>query len=118
MFQLGINNSRMKDFFDLAVIARTSALDGAILIEPLRATFARHGTALPASMPIALTPKFATTPAKARQWGAFLNKDELATHYLHEVVALLDAFLVPPTQGATSGQPFDSKWSPTLRRWT
>ena len=120
MVQLGTNNSRMKDFFDLAVIARTSALDGAILIEPLRATFARHGTALPASMPIALTPKVATTPAKARQWGAFLNKAQLATHYLHEVVvvALLDAFLVPPTQGATSGQPFDSKWSPTLRRWT
>ena len=69
-------------------------------------------------MPIALTPKLATTPAKAWQWGAFLSKAELATHDLHEAVALLDAFLVPPTQGATSGQPFDLKWSPTLRRWT
>ena len=30
---LGMNNSRMKDFFDLAVIARTSELDGATLVE-------------------------------------------------------------------------------------
>lgn len=118
MVELGINNSRMKDFFDLAVIARTSALDGTILIEALRVTFARRGTALPASTPIALTAEFATTQAKARQWGAFLNKAQLAAHDFHEVVALLEALLVSPTQAATSGQPFDSKWSPTLRRWS
>jgi Nucleotidyl transferase AbiEii toxin, Type IV TA system len=43
MVELGINNSRMKDFFDLAVIARTSALEGGLLVEALRATFARRG---------------------------------------------------------------------------
>jgi hypothetical protein len=32
MVVLGMNNSRMKDFFDLAVIARTSELDGATLV--------------------------------------------------------------------------------------
>ena len=118
MVELGINNSRMKDFFDLAVIARTSPLDGGILVEALHATFARRGTTLPSSTPIALTPEFAAAPAKARQWSAFVNKAQLQAHDLQEVVALLDAFLAPPTQGAASGQRFDSKWSPTLRRWT
>ena len=86
MVELGINNSRMKDFFDLAVIARTSELDGGILVEALRATFARRGTTLPASTPIALTPEFAADPAKVRQWGAFLNKAQLQAHDLPEVV--------------------------------
>jgi hypothetical protein len=33
MVQLGTANSRMKDFFDLAVIARTTALEGAMLAD-------------------------------------------------------------------------------------
>lgn len=38
MVQLGTANSRMKDFFDLAVIARTTALEGAMLLQAVRAT--------------------------------------------------------------------------------
>ena len=118
MVELGINNSRMKDFFDLAVIARTSTLDGAILIRALRATFARRGTTLPAATPVALTPEFAATAAKARQWDAFVSKARLQANDLREVVALLDTFLDLPIKAATSDQPFDSKWDPALRRWT
>ncbi len=118
MVELGINNSRMKDFFDLAVIARTSALDGAILVEAFRATFARRGTALPEATPIALTPEFAATAAKVQQWDAFINKARLQAHDLREIVALLDAFLQRPMQSATTVQPFDSEWNPALRRWT
>lgn len=116
--ELGIDNSRMKDFFDLAVIATTTELDGGILVEALRATFARRGTALPASTPIALTPEFASAPAKAKQWGAFMSKAQLPAHDLLGVVTLLDAFLAPPIRAAVSDQPFDSTWTPTLRHWS
>lgn len=118
MVQLGINNSRMKDFFDLAMVARTSVLQGSILVGALRATFARRGTALPASRPIALTPEFAAAPAKSTQWGAFLSKAQLQAYDLIEVTALLGAMLTEPTEAAATEKPFDSTWSPTLRRWT
>ena len=118
MVELGIDNSRMKDFFDLAVIAKTSAVDGGVLVAALRATFARRGTALPASTPIALTPEFAAAPAKARQWGAFVSKAQLQAHDLLGIVALLEAFLAPPTRAAVSDEPFDRTWTPTLRHWT
>ena len=52
MVELGIDNSRMKDFFDLAVIARTSEIDGGVLVQALRATFARRGTKLPSSVDV------------------------------------------------------------------
>jgi Nucleotidyl transferase AbiEii toxin, Type IV TA system len=118
MVELGINNSRMKDFFDLAVIARTSALDGSILVEALRATFARRNTALPATTPIALTPEFAADPAKSRQWGAFVHKAQLQAHDLTEVIALLDAMMSPPMRAAANDESLESSWSPSVRRWT
>ena len=118
MVELGINNSRMKDFFDLAVIARTSALDGSVLVAALRATFARRGTILPTTTPIALSPEFAASPIKMKQWSGFTNKAQLQLLELAEVVALLDTFLASPRAAAASGEPFDSSWSPVLRRWT
>lgn len=118
MVELGIDNSRMKDFFDLAVIARTSPLEGGILVEALRATFARRGTTLPPTTPIALSSEFAADPAKVRQWGAFVNKGQLPSHDLSEVVAILGALLEPPMRAAASSEPLASEWSPALRRWT
>ena len=43
----GLANSRMKDFFDIATIARRTELDGATLARAIGATFARRSTVLP-----------------------------------------------------------------------
>jgi Nucleotidyl transferase AbiEii toxin, Type IV TA system len=117
MVELGINNSRMKDLFDLAVIARSTTLDGSILIDALRATFARRGTALPATTPIALSLEFAADPAKVRQWSAFLNKGQLRAHDLGEIVAVLDALLEPPMRAAANDEPFELRWTPSAQAW-
>jgi hypothetical protein len=117
MVELGMSNSRMKDFFDLAVIARTSALDGSVLVAALRATFARRGTALPASPPIALTQEFAADPVKGKQWHAFVTKAGLQADKLDDVLGALDALLRPPIDAAVGGLRFDAKWNPELRRW-
>ena len=47
MVMLGQADSRMKVFFDLAVIARRMELDGAMLAAAVAATLARRQTALP-----------------------------------------------------------------------
>jgi hypothetical protein len=83
----------------------------------MRATFARRGTALPTAKPIALKQEFVDAPAKARQWGAFLSKAQLPAQDLHAVVTLLDALLAAPLQAAIDGNPFNSKWSPSLSCW-
>ncbi len=67
MVMLGQANSRMKDFFDLAVIARRTELNGATLATAIAATFARRQTALPTERPMALTKQFSEDPAKLRQ---------------------------------------------------
>ena len=117
MVVLGINNSRMKDFFDLAIIARTSEIDGGVLVDAVRATFERRGTPLPTSAPIALTTEFSASPAKAQQWRAFVTKTDQQSSQLDDVIGLLAAFLWPPTKAASTNDRFGVSWAPELRRW-
>jgi Nucleotidyl transferase AbiEii toxin, Type IV TA system len=62
MTVLGVANTRMKDFFDIAVIAQRTHLEGAILASAIGATFARRGTPLPSEPPWPWATGSATTP--------------------------------------------------------
>jgi hypothetical protein len=118
MVVLGVNNSRMKDFFDLAVIARTSELDGSTLVEAIRATFARRNTSLPSSVPVALTAEFSASPIKAQQWCAFVTKAALETASLDEVTSTLGLFLGRVVTAACGTDlRFESTWNPRLLQW-
>lgn len=89
LVKLGIANSRMKDYFDLWVLLRDSAVAADTLLQAIRATFERRGTPLPVSLPFGLSDGFARDAAKQRQWRAFLAKNKLAAPTLEEVVASL-----------------------------
>lgn len=117
MVMLGQANSRMKDFFDLAVIARRTALDGATLAAAIAATFARRQTALPTARPRALTKGFSDDVAKQRQWQAFPNTNRIEAAGLGDTVALLDDLLWPPTQVAAAGCQAKATWRPEALRW-
>lgn len=117
MVMLGQANSRMKDFFDLAVIARRTKVDGATLAQAIAATFARRQTALPTERPLALTRQFSEDAAKLRQWQAFLNKNRIEASSLGDTVALLDDLLWPPTQVAAAGSHATATWNPDALRW-
>jgi Nucleotidyl transferase AbiEii toxin, Type IV TA system len=118
MVMLGQANSRMKDFFDLAVIAQRTVLDGSTLAEAISATFARRKTALPAERPLALTQRFSSDPAKLRQWKAFQNKIRTDGTSLAQTVSLIDALLWQPTLAAAHEQPAPGTWNPEAMRWT
>jgi hypothetical protein len=115
MVVLGIANSRMKDFFDLHVITKGTALQRDTLVRALEATFERRGTPLPTTEPIALTAAFAADPSKMQQWRAFLSKSKLAPTELADVIADLQAFLAPAFL-ATSPETA-SRWNPVGRCW-
>lgn len=89
---LGIANSRMKDYFDLWVLARLSKLDRAVLRQAIRATFSRRGTVLPATLPVGLSEEFSADAAKQKQWSAFIAKNKLTAPALGVVVTILREF--------------------------
>lgn len=117
MVVLGVNNSRMKDFFDLAVIARTTELDGRTLVDAIRATFARRNTPLPTSVPAALTAEFSSNPIKAQQWRAFVTKAGLQWTSLDTAVEALAVFLGPALIACNLSDDFKPKWNPPTRAW-
>lgn len=117
MVMLGQANTRMKDFFDLEVIARRTDLDGALLAAAIAATFSRRQTAVPTEVPVALTAQFSEDAAKRRQWQAFLGKNRIAISDLSGTVALLADLLWPPTQVAAASSPATTVWSSRTLRW-
>jgi hypothetical protein len=91
-------NSRMKDFFDLYVLAREFPFAAERLAAAVRDAFARRGTALPRETPDGLTQEFAADAAKVTQWKAFLKQNVAPprdTLTLSEAVATLSTFLLP-----------------------
>ena len=117
MVVLGLANSRMKDFYDIAVIAKRTELQGAILAQAIATTFARRNTPLPAQPPAALTREFSGDTAKQRQWQAFLNRSRIAAKGLPETVALLHTLLWPPTQVAATRTTATAAWKPDRQGW-
>ena len=112
LVSLGMRNSRMKDFFDLWVIAKTFAFDGLVLADAIAATFARRQTSIPAETPVAFTPDFANDTSKQAQWSAFLKRTNLAIapQPLPELLAFVAAFAMPVLEAARDGQPFGKTW--------
>lgn len=117
MVALGMANTRMKDFYDLAVIAKRTELDGLTLAQAMAATFNRRGTPLPEVPPLALTAAFADIAAKQQQWVAFLRKNRLASDTLAETVCSLHAFLWPPSREASAPTGKAAIWLPDRLAW-
>jgi len=95
MVVLGMTNSRMKDFFDIAWLADNFEFDEAVLRNAIRATFLRRETAMPQEMPLALTADFHGDATKQRQWIAFVSRINQARSSLQSVVERIAVFLEP-----------------------
>lgn len=94
---LGVRNTRMKDFFDLWVIAKTFAFDGATLSAAVATTFSRRKTALSGETPFALTEGFLLDASKQAQWNAFLKRTAIAVTPapFPELVGFIATFVTP-----------------------
>ena len=111
MVKLGELNSRMKDFFDIAVLAANFEFDGAALAAAVRATFDRRGSELEGD-PICFSDGFATEPAKAAQWHAFVKRSRLidAPADFLAAVEQVRSFLQPVARRLAARENFGGYW--------
>jgi hypothetical protein len=110
MVKLGILNSRMKDYFDLWILARHSDLDGAVLAQAIRATFERRGTGIPSGLSLGLADEFAMHKQKHLQWSGFQRKNALEPMTLAAVIEALREFLLPVLTALAVGDGFNRQW--------
>jgi hypothetical protein len=105
-------NSRMKDYYDVWVLAKQFDYEGEILKNAIRATFLRRKIALPEEVPDALSEGFVKDKIKWDQWTAFVRRTrlKLPCEDLNIIVSDLRMFLVPPTMAAYQAKTFDKAW--------
>lgn len=114
MVLLAMTNTRMKDFYDLWVLANTQTFQGSILLTAITRTFhSRASVELTNEIPIALTPDFYDDPIKISQWNSFLKRTKLDTNLsLSVTIAKLHQFLIPLFEALVKNHPFDLIWHP------
>lgn len=110
MVKLGIANSRMKDFYDIAVLCRDFAFDGKVLAEAIEATFAQRETQRPAGLPLALTSEFGKDPTKNIQWNAFIRK--IGARPIGDLPAVIEVIARFAEGPLTARDDFQMHWPP------
>ena len=107
---LGMLNSRLKDYFDLWILARQSDFEGPLLTQAIAATFQRRGTEIPQGVPMGLSDEFVVDDQKQKQWQAFLRKNALVAMPLAEIVNDLRRFLLPVLASASGAAALGQGW--------
>ena len=114
MVLFGIANTRIKDFYDLWVLARNFDFAGPWVAQAIRATFDRRRTSIPLEPPTALTSEFSEDRRKQKAWQSFLAKNLRENDLqieLPEVCSFLEGFLMPPSRSVASGAVFEASWT-------
>jgi len=110
MVDLGESNTRMKDYFDVATLARIRDFDGAAMGRAIRETFERRNTPIVAT-PAGLTSRFGRDAGKQRQWEAFVSKNRIDASLGFEAWVLRVALFAGPVLATLArGAEYAGRW--------
>lgn len=114
MVALGMTNSRMKDFFDIAYIAGTFEFEATRLAQALAATFERRRTPLPKDVPLALTAAYFESADRVKDWAAFRRRSGLTggDETLESACGRVRALLMPVCRWILQGSVPEIHWKP------
>ncbi|MET3106013.1 hypothetical protein AAKU58_000828 [Oxalobacteraceae bacterium GrIS 1.18] len=93
--ELGMTNSRLKDYLDLWVLLNNETLDDQVLAKAVAATFGRRGTGISNTLPVGLTDQFADDASRKILWKNFLIKNQLPITTLNSTIEKIRSTLEP-----------------------
>lgn len=120
MVRLGQTNSRVKDFWDVACLARRFPFDGESLRSAVDETFRRRATKLADERPEVLRSAYYEDPLRARRWQEFQRQLESGRD---GPARLVDAgeqvrrFLGPVCDSLIEARPFTRNWPAGGPNW-
>jgi hypothetical protein len=119
MLRFGEANGRIKDFHDIWVATRTFHFELAVIVEAIRGTLVRRGTAIPTEMPVGLADAFAQSAAARGLWSGFLRRSPPtnATPAFTEVLVELRRFFTPVIPGLSAPGSPRAEWDPSDGTW-
>ncbi len=112
MLVLGIMNSRMKDFYDIAVLGDRFSFAGQDLQKAIGTAVDKKMLAALPDLPVAFTDDFAQNADKNIQWAAFLRRIGKNPKDLPfpQVVEKTRDFLLPVLQSLRAGNELNAVW--------
>ena len=121
LIDLGLVNSRLKDFYDLRHLAMHFDFEGALLRNALATTCRQRRTEVLSLPPPALTSVFYEDANRAKQWQAFWRRSGLAAEpfiSLEGCISFLNVFLLPLLQAVRDQIAFEAAWSHEQVQWS
>jgi hypothetical protein len=117
MTERGETNTRMKDYFDIAELARIRDFDGAILGKAISETFRKRGTRVVA-LPAGLTGVFGRGDEKQSQWEGFVSKSRIdASRGFQSWVHRVTLFAGPVLLALSRGEELRGHWTAGGQSW-
>lgn len=112
MVSLGKINSRLKDFYDIWLLAKSFEFAGGNISTAIRQTFEFRRITLSNEIPVALSDLFAKE--KQGQWHAFCTRYQLngAPQDFEQVIGSLRTFLLPVILAFAEGRQLNATWQP------
>lgn len=111
MAQFGVENTRVKDYFDIWMLSRTHSFEAADLVSAIQRTFEAQRREIPVAPFEGLTDEYAE--AQARPWKAFLSRiDHRQPLDLESVVADVAELIHPVTEAARVDEQMNATWVP------
>lgn len=119
VFRRREDNSRIKDWFDIWLLATTLSFDGATLQSAIASTFRQRSRNFDEN-PRSLYASIAETPNRIANWRSFLKMmpEDSAPETLAEVFDLIAKFLDPVMASCSNGRDFHGAWNPQRRNWS
>ena len=88
------------------------SFEGVLLQKAIKATFANRQTAVPQSLPIALTEVFTGNSEVIADWQAFIKRNKITSDAdLEAVIESLGEFFKPIIDAEANDTIFDQNWS-------
>ena len=109
-------SSRMKDYYDIYYLANKFDLDGKILVDALKRTFAirEHNFTVEQFEQVM---SFDADDLMQRKWKAFIKKIDAKTDDFSKVINTIDDFLRFPIETALNGTNFLMQWKASSNIW-
>ena len=113
MVEHDARNTRVKDLWDIASLARHFPFDGEVLRTAITDTFRRRGVSLAGESVVALLPAYYEDPVRLRLWGDFrreIRENADGPARLVDAGNELREFLGPVCDGLIEDRPFTHAW--------
>ncbi len=117
MLDHALLNSRMKDFYDVYILATTRDFVGANLFQAIRLTNETRETERDKSA-VVFAVDFYNSSERVEMWTAFLKRARLDCIDFSNIGKIVTEFLEPVYAALLKGSEFAGKWDCKLAKWT